>query len=46
MFKEAKCQSSSYGGRYKVRKAIENIGVTMPEDLTAAESIKDVESKR
>ena len=30
----------------KVRKAIEDIGGTMPEDLPAAESIKDVESKR
>ena len=30
----------------KVRKAIDDIGGTMPEDLPAAESIKDVESKR
>ena len=30
----------------KVRKAIEDIGGTMPEDLPAAESIKVVESKR
>ena len=30
----------------KVRKAIQDIGGTMPEDLPTAESIKTVESKK
>lgn len=43
---KAKANEAHYEVGKKVRKAIEDIGGTMPEDLPSAESIKAVESRQ